>query len=97
MSHKHLSFNSTAREKVLRGVSHLADAVGVSGLVEARRAQQSLFADEDREKQTQLDQTADRIRERFGSSALHRASGMLHSADHKPMPRPPKRTLGEGP
>lgn len=30
MSHKHLSFNSTAREKVLRGASQLADAVRVT-------------------------------------------------------------------
>jgi|SRR5579863_4115734 len=67
--------------------------VGVSGFDEAvpgapQKVQQSLFADEDREKQTQLDQATDRIRERFGSAALHRGSGLLYEAEHKPMPRP---------
>lgn len=64
--------------------------VGVSGLGSGRAVQQSLFADEDRQKQTQLDETADRIRERFGSTALHRASGLLHDAEHTPAPRPEK-------
>jgi DNA polymerase-4 len=62
--------------------------VGVSGLEEGRLLQQSLFVDEEREKQSQLDRAADLIREKFGSAALHRGSGLLHEAKHKPMPRP---------
>lgn len=62
--------------------------VGLSGLETARAVQQSLFADEGRQKQEHLDQAADQIRERFGSSALHRASGLLHDAEHTPLPRP---------
>jgi hypothetical protein len=50
--------------------------------------QPSLFADHEREKQTHLDQAADRIRERFGSAALHRASGLHYDAEHTPVPRP---------
>jgi hypothetical protein len=64
--------------------------VGVSGFDGARQVQQSLFVDQDRNKMNHLDQTADQIRERFGTSALHRASGMLHGAEHKPLPRPKK-------
>ena len=62
--------------------------VGVSGFGGSGQRQPSLFVDEDREKMNQLDQAADRIRERFGSSALNRASGLLHGAEHKPIPRP---------
>jgi len=64
--------------------------VGVSGLEEGRLVQQSLFADDEREKQSQLDRATDQIREKFGSAALHRGSGLLHEARHKPMPRPEK-------
>ncbi len=67
--------------------------VGVSGFESsgsdgAQKVQQSLFADEEREKQAHLDQATDRIRERFGSAAVHRGSGLLYDAEHKPMPRP---------
>ncbi len=62
--------------------------VGVSGFDGPRQVQPSLFPDEEREKQSQLDRAADEIRERFGSAALHRGSGLLHGAEHKPVPRP---------
>jgi hypothetical protein len=52
--------------------------------------QKSLFPDEDQLKQSQLDETADQIRGRFGPKALHRASGMLYDAEHTPAPRPEK-------
>lgn len=65
--------------------------VGVSGLAGERLVQPSLFGDEERERQTQLDQAADQIRERFGSGALHRGSGLLHDAEHKPLPRPKRQ------
>ena len=66
--------------------------VGVSGFDATAAAgdhkvQQSLFADEDRDRHRQLDQATDRIRERFGSAALHRGSGLLYEAEHKPVPR----------
>jgi DNA polymerase-4 len=69
--------------------------VGVSGFDEtivgaSQKVQQSLFADEGRDRQTSLDQATDLIRERFGSAALHRGSGLLYEAEHKPMPRPAK-------
>lgn len=50
--------------------------VGVSGFDGDHPIQKALFVDEDREKLAQLDQVADRIRERFGASALHRGSGL---------------------
>jgi hypothetical protein len=31
---------------------------------------------------------ADQIKERFGTDALHRGSGLLHGAEHRPVPRP---------
>jgi DNA polymerase-4 len=62
--------------------------VGLTGLEVAAQVQRTLFADEEQQKQSLLDQTADQIRERFGSSALHRGSGLLHNASHKPQPRP---------
>jgi DNA polymerase-4 len=64
--------------------------VGVSGFDSDRQNQKSLFPDADRLKQTQLDETADRIRERFGSAALNRGSGILYDAEHTPVPRPEK-------
>jgi DNA polymerase IV len=64
--------------------------VGMSGFEVAREIQQTLFVDEEREKQIHLDQAADQIRERFGASLLHRASGLVHGLEHNPAPRPPK-------
>jgi DNA polymerase-4 len=65
--------------------------VGVSGLDVGRAVQRSLFENEERQKLTQLDQATDSIRQRFGSSALHRGSGLLHDAEHHPAPRPDSR------
>jgi len=53
----------------------------VSGFDNPRSVQQSLFPDEERQKLTQLDRVADQIRARFGGSALHRGSGLLHDAE----------------
>jgi DNA polymerase-4 len=58
-----------------------------SGSERPEKVQQSLFADVERDKHTKLDQATDRIRERFGTAALHRGSGLLHDAEHKPVPR----------
>ena len=64
--------------------------VGVSGFGGPHQVQQSLFVDEERQKLSQLDLAADQIRDRFGASALHRASGLLHDAEHTPVPRSDK-------
>jgi DNA polymerase-4 len=48
--------------------------VGISSLNDAEVVQKSLFADDARSKLAELDQAADRIRERFGKSALSRGS-----------------------
>ena len=70
------------------------EATGVEGI---QKVQQSLFADEERDRHTQLDQATDRIRERFGPAALHRGSGLLYDAEHKPMPRPVGGQTPQGP
>ena len=64
-------------------------------LQQSQKAQQDILklfreakTDEERDKHAQLDQATDRIRERFGSAALHRGSGLLYDAEHKPLPRP---------
>ncbi|HEV7224342.1 MAG TPA: DNA polymerase IV [Pirellulales bacterium] len=62
--------------------------VGISGFDNPEQVQGSLFADEDRERQSRLDETADRLKERFGASALQRGSSLLHEAKHRPVPRP---------
>lgn len=58
--------------------------MGASGFEGAEQTQGLLFEDTDRDKQRQLDEVADRIKERFGPSALGRAMGLLHDP-------PPKR------
>ncbi|HEY5314159.1 MAG TPA: DNA polymerase IV, partial [Pirellulales bacterium] len=60
---------------------------GASGLGSSP-SQGQLFDDDERQKLRQLDEVADRIQERFGRSALSRASGLAHQAQHKPRPRP---------
>lgn len=62
--------------------------VGLTNLHGVRQVQRTLFDAEDREKQVLLDQAADQIRERFGATLLQRGSGLLHGAEHKPVPRP---------
>lgn len=61
--------------------------VGVSGFTNPNQVQGLLFDDE-QSAQQDLDKAADEIRARFGKESLHRASGMLHNARHKPLPRP---------
>ena len=62
--------------------------VGVSGFDNPEQTQLSLFDDKGREAQAKLDQAADRIREKFGSPSIGRASGLLHHAKHTPQPKP---------
>ena len=65
--------------------------VGVTGFESSRQVQPSLFADLDREKETHLDQAADRIRKRFGSAPgkddripLIQKGKRCHPADPRP-------------
>ena len=57
--------------------------MGVSGL-DSTISQGLLFDAEDRQKQSQLDEAADRIHERFGVAALGRASRLTHNDPSKP-------------
>lgn len=52
--------------------------IGVSNFDESRQKQKSLFPDDTHEKHSQLDQTLDQIRHRFGPDSLNRGSGLLH-------------------
>ncbi len=77
-------------------VSHLPDrplcvrllGMGVSNLQKQQPVQQSLFAEDHEERDSKLDQVADQIRNRFGTTSLRRASTVQHKAEHKPHPRP---------
>lgn len=62
--------------------------IGISAFDESPLQQRSLFIDLEHERRAQLDRTTDEIRDRFGSSALNRASGLLHDANREPDPRP---------
>lgn len=62
--------------------------VGVSGFDEPDQSQRRLFDDQDHVAQSNLDQATDRIRERFGSASIGRASGLLHHVRHTPQPKP---------
>lgn len=65
--------------------------VGLSNFGTTHTTQQTLFADDEQEKQQHLDHAADQIRERFGAAALNRGSGLLYGAKHDPAPRPEKK------
>lgn len=62
--------------------------MGVSNLQKQQPVQQSLFAEERDERDTKLDQVADQILSRFGTTSLRRASTVQHNAENKPLPRP---------
>jgi len=62
--------------------------VGVSGFENSEQVQRNLFDDGEHERHGRLDAVADQIKKRFGTDALHRASGLLHGAEHRPAPRP---------
>jgi len=50
--------------------------MGVSGIDRSQLSQGLLFDRQDREKQTKLDEVADQLNDRFGSSALRRGSSL---------------------
>jgi hypothetical protein len=62
--------------------------VGVSGFAGGDFVQKTLFDDEGQQKQRQLDAVADAVRQKFGSAALGRGSGLLHDAKNRSEPRP---------
>ncbi|HVX60305.1 MAG TPA: DNA polymerase IV [Pirellulales bacterium] len=57
--------------------------VGVSHFENPEQIQGSLFADEERQRQSRLDEAADQVKLRFGSGALQRGSGLLRDGKHK--------------
>jgi DNA polymerase-4 len=62
--------------------------VGMSSFAGSEFVQKTLFEEDGHHKQQQLDEVADAVRKKFGSTALNRGSGMLHNARHRPEPRP---------
>ena len=62
--------------------------MGVSNLQKKQPVQQSLFAEEQDDRDARLDEVADQIRSRFGTTSLRRASTVQHKAEHQPRPRP---------
>lgn len=60
--------------------------VGVSGLDQPKLVQQSLFPDEEHERQSRLDHVADQIKDRFGQASLQRGLGMLHQVEYRTGP-----------
>jgi DNA polymerase-4 len=57
--------------------------VGASGLGHGKQTQLNLFSDQDHERQNRLDQVADSIKQKFGSTSLQRGLGMLHDVEPK--------------
>ena len=68
--------------------------VGLSRFEAAASIQQTLFEEPEQQKRAQLDTVADQILAKFGRASLSRGSGLLHHAEHRPMPRPES---GDGP
>jgi len=60
--------------------------VGMSGFDPRGWVQLNLFPEPEHERQTRLDEVADRIKERFGQASLQRALGMLHEVEHRSGP-----------
>ena len=69
--------------------------MGTSGLDGSQTFQGRLFDRQLHRKQTQLDDVSDRVKSRFGSLALRRASSLEHDTRHHPTPRPEDDAGGE--
>ena len=69
--------------------------MGTSGLDGSQTFQGRLFDRQLHRKQTQLDDVSDRVKSRFGSLALRRASSLEHDTHHHPTPRPEDDAGGE--
>ena len=62
--------------------------MGVSNIDGTEEAQMTLFDLEERQRHARLDHTADSIKDRFGASALRRASALKHDVAHRPQSHP---------
>lgn len=62
--------------------------MGISNLQPPNAVQQSLFSGEQNERDAKLDNVADRIRNRFGTTMLRRASTVPHNVKQDPPPHP---------
>ena len=60
----------------------------VSGLQHHAQVQRTLFDEEPDERKTKVDEVADKIRKRFGTTSLRRATTVQHNAEHRLEPRP---------
>jgi DNA polymerase-4 len=56
--------------------------MGISNLQPPNPVQQTLFAEEQNERDAKLDNVADQIRNRFGTTLLRRASTVQNTAKH---------------
>ena len=65
--------------------------LGVSNLCQGKQTQLDLFADDEHERLSRLDEVADSIKEKFGSSSLQRASGIMHHIEPKSGSEVPNR------
>lgn len=55
--------------------------LGVSGLERGKPVQRTLFPETDPQRQSRLDQVADRIKDKFGGASLRRGLGMLYDVN----------------
>lgn len=62
--------------------------VGISQLDRQPGRQKLLFDEAAHEQQAQLDEATDKIRDKFGSDAVARATRLMHDTRHRPQPRP---------
>ena len=62
--------------------------MGVSEIDRTGQTQRMLFGEAEHQRNDQLDQMSDQIRERFGQGALRRGSTLQHGAEHRPQSRP---------
>ncbi|MFK7769501.1 MAG: DNA polymerase IV [Mariniblastus sp.] len=69
-----------------RGIRLLG--MGVSNLCKDKKKQRNLFDQEEEVKATRVDEAADSIRDRFGISAVKRASSIEHKIKFRAEPRP---------
>jgi DNA polymerase-4 len=60
--------------------------VGMSGLDQPALLQRSLFPAPEHQRQSRLDEVADRVKDKFGQASLQRALGMLHNVEHRKGP-----------
>ena len=58
--------------------------VGMSGLTDRELAQLSLFPEAEHERDSRLDNVADRIKEKFGATSMQRGLGLLRGGEPKP-------------